>query len=287
MKTLHLHIGLPKTATTLIQNSLQAGAHVLAEKGLHYAAHYPEHFGDAGHHMLVMGILGERGRPIRVRVPLEELSKAWPQALRRFDAVPQQAIFVSSELFSFAINDPDDIATLRNTLADYRVHVILVLRDVADFVDSVYAQRLKGGFDGNVADFVTRNWANLHWREMTQKWARVFGRANMTVLDFADLKSGNLVVNFARAGLGLDLSEADFPVGTANPALPYHAAQLVREVNASDLPNRVKIEFRLHMRDFFNAHGTQGTFRKARFLSEDSRAILRNWCQWPKIDGRD
>ena len=284
MKTIHLHIGLPKTATTLIQNTMFACPEILRKYGIQYLQSGTDKFGDRGHHILVVGNLGKRGQAIRPRTTPEEIEEAWPLALAEIDASDNKHFFISSELFSFGVIDPDDITNIRTTLKGYKVNVILVLRDVADFVDSVYAQRLKGGFDGSVEEFVARNWDNLHWRNMTQKWSRIFGRSNVKVLDFNALKAGNLVDNFVQRVFGLTFDAETFPRETMNPALPYYAAEIVREVNASQIATKQKIAFRIHMRDFFNTHGSEGTFRKAKFLSPDSSTILRHYCQWPAVD---
>lgn len=284
MKTVHLHIGLPKTGTTAIQNSMFAAPEALARHGVHYVRSGTDKFGDRGHHILVMGVLGDRGRYIKPNITEEEIAAAWPLALREIEETDAAHFFLSSELFSFAVIDPEDIARIRDLLKGYRVNVVLVLRDIADFVDSVYAQRLKGGFAGTVEEFVDLNWQNLHWREMTHRWARVFGRVNMKVFDFAALKQGSLVDNFFRKTFGAAYEGNLFPREAMNPALPYYAAQLIREVNASSLPPRVRTDFRIHLRDFFNAHGGGKEFRKAAFLSDDSRTVLRRYCQWPALD---
>lgn len=284
MKTVHLHIGLPKTATTLIQNSMFAAPEILGRLDIGYLQFGTDVFGDRGHHILVQGILGKRGKRIRARTTDAEIEAAWPAALAEIEASPAKNIFISSELFSFAIIDPADIEAVRERLKDYDVNVVLMLRDVADFVDSVYAQRLKGGFEGTVDDFIAQNWGNLHWRNLAQRWGRVFGRRNMTILDFGELRNGNLVDNFVSKTFGINLPGETFPSDVANPALPYYAAQMIREVNASDIPNAVKIQFRIHVRDFFGEHGAKGAFRKAKFLSDDSRTILRQYCEWPAMN---
>ena len=283
MKTIHLHIGLPKTATTLIQNTMFAFPEILRKYGIQYLQSGTDKFGARGHHMLVFATLG-KCPAIRPRTTPEEIEEAWPLALAEIDASDNQHFFISSENFSVGVIDPDDITNIRNALKGYKVNVILVLRDVADFVDSVYAQRLKGGFDGSVEELVARTWDKLHWRNMTQNWSRIFGRSNVKVLDFNALKTGNLVDNFVQRVFGLTFDAETFPRETMNPALPYYAAEIVREVNASQIATKQKNAFRIHMRDFFSTHGSEGTFRKAQFLSPDSRAILRHYCQWPTVD---
>ncbi len=283
-KKIHLHIGLPKTATTLIQNTLFAAPDLMSKHGIRYLQTGTDVFGDRGHHLLVSGTLGSRGRRILRRLTDEDLAAAWPAARKEIDAAPETDIFISSELFSFAVSEPEDIQAVKEQLKEYDVQVVLVLRDVGDFVDSVYAQRLKGGFEGTIGEFVGRNWDNLHWRDMTQRWAQVFGRANIKVLDFGKLRDGNLVSNFIQTVFGADIDASVIEADTANVALPYYAAKIIHEVNGSDMSIEAKTNFRIHLRDFFDEHGAKGTFRKAKFLSDDSRKILHRYCQWPKVD---
>ncbi|MBU2994099.1 hypothetical protein KO486_12855 [Octadecabacter sp. B2R22] len=286
MKKIVLHIGLPKTATTLIQNTLCAHPDKLADLDIAYLQAGSRDFGDRGHHLQVQGLLGERGKRIRVSTTQDEIEAIWPKTFDELEASPANQIMISSELFSFAVITPADIQKLKELLGNYEVRVVLVLRDVADFVDSVYSQRIKGGFAGSPGDFIAANWGNLHWLQMFNRWAKVFGEDNIRALDFGELKKGNLVDNFVRDAFDVSFDGTLFETETANEALPYYAAQLLKEINASDIPRPIATRFRIQIRDFFIEHGSSGDFRKAKFLDEDTKTMLRHYCKWPRIFSR-
>lgn len=284
MTKIVLHIGLPKTATTLIQNTLCAQPDALAEMGLAYLQTGSRSFGDRGHHLQVQGVLGtDRGSRIRPRTTAEEMVSVWPETLAEIDASPADQILISSELFSFALIEGSDISALHNLLEGRDVRVVLVLRDVADFVDSVYAQRIKGGFEGSPGEFIAASWTNLNWAGIHARWVDVFGAENVRALDFERLKQGNLVDNFIKSAFDVDVPHALDVADTDNPAMPYYAAQLLREINASDIPRPIATKFRIQIRDFFYEHGKKGSFRKAKFLDEDTKIMLRRYCEWPPI----
>ncbi|MCF2903378.1 hypothetical protein L0666_00120 [Octadecabacter sp. CECT 8868] len=286
MKKIVLHIGLPKTATTTIQNALCDHPDKLADLGIAYLQAGSRDFGDRGHHLQVQGLLGERGKRIRVKTSMEEIEAIWPQSFEEMNASSADQIMISSELFSFAVITPADIQKLKELLGDYEVRVVLVLRDIADFVDSVYAQRIKGGFGGTPGEFIADNWANLHWLQMYNRWANVFGEDNVRALDFGELKKGNLVDNFVRDAFDVSFDGPLFDTDKANEALPYYAAQMLKEINASDIPRPIATRFRIQIRDFFIEHGSSGDFRKAKFLDEDTKTMLRHYCKWPRVFNR-
>lgn len=281
-----LHIGLPKTATTLIQECLYSAPPALADLGVAYLQTGSDEFDDRGHHVLVQALMGERGRALRHDTTAETLARVWPEAIAELKAAKAPVQVISSELFSFALTDPAHIAALKEQLSGFEVRVVLVLRDIAGFVDSVYAQRVKDGDPSALGTFVARNWHNLDWRTMLQRWARVFGRRNVRALDFADLKAdGQVVENFLRRSLDLTIDGAIFEPDVTNVALPYYALQMIREVNASDIPQPVRIAFRRNVRRFFETHAeaamAAGHFEKARFLSDDAKQVLDRHCKWP------
>lgn len=289
MKTVLLHIGLPKTATTVIQDCLFSAPEALTDKGVHYVRSGADVFDDSGHHVLVQAVLGfERGQRLSTATTKDGMERAWSDVVREMNDNPAPVQVISSELFCFALTEMRDLRGLQRELAGFDVRVVLVLREVASFMDSVYAQRVKDGASSLPGEFATHIWHNLNWRKMTEKWAHVFGRANMRVLKFEDLqKNGQLVDNFLRAAADLDIETPIFAPKTGNAALPYYAQQFIRELNASELDGQDKWIFRDRIRAFFDTHAhraAQGSFRKAQFLSDDAKALLRRNCDWPDLD---
>ncbi|MCF2903379.1 hypothetical protein L0666_00125 [Octadecabacter sp. CECT 8868] len=288
MKQILLHIGLPKTATTLIQDELATEPEALQNAGVHYVQSGTDVFGDKGHHILVQALLGDRGRHIRHDTTQDELDQAWPNAMREMRRHDAPIQVLSSELFSWALTDVRDLRRLQRRLDGFDVRVVLVLRDIGSFTDSAYAQRVKDGAGSSIGSFVAQHWDLLNWRELTRNWARVFGRENVRALDFKTLqKDGHVVDNFLRKSVDLKIDTPIFEPTSSNVALPLNAVQIIREVNASDIGQPDQIAFRHMVRAFFEKHAgavDPAAFQKAKFLSGDARKVLERHCDWPQTD---
>jgi len=285
-KTVYLHIGIPKTGTSLIQGSFMQSPELLARFGIHYLQAGTRVFDDGGHHVLVMATLGEDGRRIDPGKDPKVIAQAWDEAIDEIASCTEPIIFVSSELFSFEIHTPAMMTRLRDALSDrgrHKVRVVLTLRDVADFVNSVYSQRVRDGFSGSIADYIKDIQGFIDWTSFAASWAKVFGADAMILLKFEDLDRKAMVDDFARKVFGIDVSEETplFPSPQVNSSLPHAAVTLLREVNASDMPIERKDELRNHLHAFFNANPSN--MSRADFLSAGHKERLRRSCHWPVL----
>lgn len=281
-KTIFLHIGLPKTGTSLLQGVFMRSTDILAGFGIRYLQAGTAVFDDFGHHVLVMAALGEAGRRIDPGKPPALIAEAWDAARAEIDACPEPRIFVSSELCTFDLAAPEDIARMIAGLTDdgrHDIRIVLSLRDVVDFVNSAYSQRVRDGHAGPVTDFIANLWPALDWAALVRRWSAHVGAERMILLDFADLTSRPLADTFLRLvfetgheGLLLDNPRT-------NPSLPDAAIRFLSAVNGSSLRFEAGLALRNHLARFFADHPTD--LPRADALSGAEKTLLRLHCTWP------
>lgn len=208
-RTVVLHVGTHKTGTTSLQTMLARNEGHFAVKGLYYPA--AGRGGGDGHHNLAWELAGdERYDPAAGSLAdlVAELAAAGPRA-----------VVVSSEDFEYLHRRPERLATLRTGLesAGYAVRVLVVLREPAGYVESLYAELGKHGLTGSLDGFVEGALASgavtfgawtfsLDYPTLVGAFAGAFGRRRVQVLGYhpADVV-GSLLAACGRQ-LGLDLS---------------------------------------------------------------------------------
>lgn len=190
-KTLFLHIGSHKTATTFLQNALATNPAVLQQLGLLYPQAgriWEAHF----------RLCWELKDPALHDRPLERLP-LWSELLAELDAAPQPVAVISSEEFGLGL-DPARLAALK---AHHDVRVIFYLRSPDSYMESFYNQFVK--------DFGTRETRTietymaeeglffLDTMRLLRPWIDIFGPAAMRLrlYDRAHLPEG-ILADFLR-----------------------------------------------------------------------------------------
>lgn len=281
-KTVFLHIGLPKTGTSLIQNAFLEAPETLGRFAIRYLKAGTRVFDDGGHHVLVMAGLGERGQRISPGKSPDLVRQCWKEAIEEIDGCDETRIFVSSELLALDVTQEADIETFRDGLSAQGKHdmkIVVTLRDPADFVNSVYSQRVRDGYDGTAQEYMARIRRLLDWEALIRPWSAVFGAENLILLRFEALDRAVMVDDFFRhvfgeAGAGLLFSSPQ-----VNPSLPHSAIVFLREVNGSAMPEEDKVALRNYLHAALGRHRTG--MKKADFLSQGEKALLRRECRWP------
>lgn len=132
--TIFLHVGLPKTGTTFLQDLLREHATALAAEGLHYPLMgVPDHFHAA---------LDARGDIRFGGGERSEATGAWQRVVDAAIALPDRVI-ISHELFATA--DAEHIAAAMERLRTYEVHVVVTARDPARQIVADWAESVKHG----------------------------------------------------------------------------------------------------------------------------------------------
>ena len=181
-----LHVGTHKTATTSLQSTLSsASAELLAHGTL-----YPE-TGRVGfgHHNIAWGLNGDdRFEPDRGY--LDELA-AEVRVLR------PPLVFLSSEDFEYLGHRVDRLRVLRRWMRQlgYKPLVVVSLRDVAGYLESLYAELVRHGLTEDFEPFVRsalsarhvmfRGWVfQLDYARLVASFAEVFGDRSIVVIPF-------------------------------------------------------------------------------------------------------
>lgn len=171
-KSLFLHIGAHKTATTYLQNTFALNADLLAQHGLLY----PEPLLHQAHHSLARTLKS----PEMASMALEDIPM-WGKLLSAFDRAPQDRLLLSSEDFEWQPN----LERLAPLHARYDVKIIFYLRAPDDYLESYYNQLVKD-FNPRESRTLEQFIADkpLHFLQpnlILDRWAEVFGTKNIIV----------------------------------------------------------------------------------------------------------
>jgi len=234
----YVHIGLPKCASTSLQNS--------------FFSNHPELF------HLGSGFEGITGRYIGrdvARVVESDLrfkkEFLWrPESVSAvfnawFEQAPVaegcRAAGLSSEFLGFTLGNEIDVATkaarLRQVFGE-NTTVIIVIRRQMDLLQSLYREMIKGGYPGTYRNFLEytvlyqdRNWCHdFCFDLLVQRYQELFGREQVVVAPFEQLAGD--ASGFLRVicdGLHISLPPAGLAV--KNTASSLEELELLRRCN--------------------------------------------------------
>jgi len=197
---LWLHIGLPKTASSFVQETLKSNAGPLSAQGYLYPRSGRQ---GAGHRLLAFPFLPEnRARQPDVAPHLEAARKAWPALERELTDGPERNLILSSEYFCDVQEIAPVAAACRSIAASTRVVVYLRRQD--RFLESGYNQGVKAGLQTGRLGLGPEVPKSLDWYALVSRWARHFGRENVIVRVFEEaVAEGRMIEDFC-AAVGLD-----------------------------------------------------------------------------------
>ncbi len=244
MPILYLHLGIPKTGTTSIQDFLFQNRTWLVQQGLVYSK--------VGlnpvlrcHHDLIWSLGLHKQPPGFGRVDAKEVAV---QKLKLELAQHQGADFlVSSELLIF-LQERTRLKEIFEIFPGYQPKLIFYLRRQDRWLESFYQQRVK---DGDSRDFVTwyqRLKSSLNYYPMLRSYADLVGEKHVMirVLEKEQLFCGELVQDFC------------YLLGVAAP--PKSETKIL---NTSELGPR-----QLEIVRLANQGGLEGQPRLYQFLAE-------------------
>ncbi|MBT9292143.1 hypothetical protein [Prosthecodimorpha staleyi] len=207
-RTLYLHIGMPKTGSTSIQESFDAHRAELLAAGINYLDFGPSHS------KVFLALFSPKKMKLRTRVTkhlgadtamtdysLDDLEQAFTTQL----TLPGAGITIASGemLFRFSKAQCRD---LHRFLAPHfdTIRVVAYLREPLSLANSRAQQNVKGA-RGTLAEMADpaairtgRSPLVPHYREHLETWASVFGRDAMILREFnrAQFVGGDLLVDF-------------------------------------------------------------------------------------------
>lgn len=240
MKSLYLHIGIHKTATTSLQRTLATSRATLFKQGIYYPNY---NLIDGSSHYCHHDIARSIGQA-PARFTHEQLASFFSAVGRE---TPANGIAViSSEIF-YRLHIQDDIerdAFIRRVRAlvehaGMPITLVITLREQASFIDSLYREHVKQtrytrDFPRFLNDFTP--W--LNYRHQIELWKRHFDR--IRVLIYEDFQRETLTADFLAKACERRVSP--LPAANTNPSLNYDWTLVKRMLNSTALAGqRVEI----------------------------------------------
>lgn len=227
----YLHIGLPKTGTSYLQNVFWRSREVLPDQGLTLL---PERRRD---HLGVVLAVRNMFQPYDDAFDRDVLSRLSAEA-----AEAPGAVLVSHE--SFAPAKPERARLLLDALGDFEFQVIVTVRDLARQIPSAWQQRIQAretfGYDEFVDAVLARDpiasdfWWNQDLAAVLDRWSEVVDadRIHVVTCPPPGAPRGLLLDRFCSV-IGIDPATLDRDASTNNVALGQAQAELVRQVNVA------------------------------------------------------
>lgn len=240
-KTLYLHVGMPKCASTTIQGVLSTHAALFAQHGKFYGMPPGDTTREQGNATkLLADIRNERAGKVR--------------AALAFFLERDSDVILSSEMFiSLGRSTQADKLVARVREAGFEMRLICYLRRQDHWIESDYKQHLKGGLDWSesidnlLAKRVGSRTLNYHW--MLENWARSLPRENITVVPLhkgqSELYPLERFLSFLDMDPGLagdmatERQNVSPPVGLIEPMRYLKAALLAQGMKPAQVSTRL------------------------------------------------
>lgn len=222
----YLHIGVPKSGTTYVQNFLWANRDALRDRGLLFAL---ERQGD--HYAAVVDLMGGRFAGHEI----SGVEGAWQRVADQAVRWPRRSL-ISHEIFG-GLHEAK-IEEVFETVGSRPVHVVLTLRDLARIVPAVWQESSKNQHVEPWPDFLERVqvlgkgrdrrfWRLQNVSRIVRKWSEYVPgeRIHIVTLPPPGAPRARLIERLCAAfgvdtrGLKLDISVANESIGAAEVAL--------------------------------------------------------------------
>lgn len=206
------HIGTPKTASTLIQNSLEANPGWLADRGLAYGKVLAP---DANHITLFLACANtvhDFARDYGLN-SMAELADFRKKVSERIEWHKDQlgdtidTVIMSSENLTGNMHHPEEIARLKEFLEQHfdDIQIVIYVRRQDDAILSMYGEYMRRGFSDELfRDFVDlclgpdSPTPYLYYRRELSKWCNIWGVENIVLRRFTsvDFINGDILADF-------------------------------------------------------------------------------------------
>lgn len=236
---IYLHVGLPKTGTTYVQDRLWRNRDVaMRRSGLLYPGRaISDHFHAAAHL-----------QPDRYLDWVDPaFSAVWPAMVRQLRGWSGPSI-VSHELFATAA--PEQAAQLLSALDFAPVHVVVTVRDLARQIPSVWQENVKNQYRATFDEFVTAIrendpsvppfWEFQDYPRILRTWAADVPPERVHVVAVPPAGSADSLWSRFISVLGVDDTELDRVVDSSNAALTPVQVELLRRLNARLQPDDIE-----------------------------------------------
>lgn len=231
-----LHVGLPKTGTTSLQQAAANNREALLRHGVRYP-------GTAVSHRMEFAALMGRDTLWTAQGPVFPTRRAWDSLLAEIEADGQRRVLVSHE--SASACDDAQAVRFRDELGP-RLHVVVTVRNFPEMLSSRWQQYVKSGMALSFSDWLEAVLADRPEGEVTpgfrstsdqgaivERWCRVLGPQRVTVV-VTDKSQPRLLAHAIGGLLGVppDLLQVDPTSRSTNRSLSAAEAELIRGLNA-------------------------------------------------------
>jgi len=235
-----IHVGAPKTGTTLVQDLLHLNRHLLRERGLLYPG---ERF-DA-HFLAALDLLGKKWGGLE-----KEAVGAWDAMVAEANAWDGDVI-ISHEVLAAA--SPRQVRRALSGLQG-EVHIVYSVRDLARQIPAEWQEGVKHRRTMSYGDFladlsserpqtpqVQWFWAVQRWPDVLDRWASTVPaeRVHVVTVPPPDAPRTLLLHRFL-AVLGIERDWLPAPSERANPSLGAVETTVIRRINERLPARRLK-----------------------------------------------
>jgi hypothetical protein len=293
-----LHIGMPKTGTSIIQSHLQQNRRVLRDKGVFYPVTISPDPGIyrtfESHHLLFYALAGQR--PFNRFSPDRFMERAKRAAARyRMDTLLLSAenlwwlptLTVREEHFDPLAYWEEKRRYLERVaafLSPLKVQVVVYLRRQDHWIESWYNQQIKNGYavPDAVERFAREQDVYIDLRRNLDLWSDYFGRENMVVRLYERTQLPNGLLNDLLSVCGLG-DESEYPLrkaGRHNAKLDRDTMELLRLLNRTPIPDEGRRWLRMTLRKVSNQFERKEVFKSLGLMSPDARRrLLERYAQ--------
>ena len=200
MKTLYLHIGAHKTATTFLQRSLYLNSAQFAEHGIDTLPDLT--VAKQGHHNIPFSYMKW---PLRAESLSHEQYRA--KFLARLHDSKMQSLILSSEYFE--VLSREALNSLSADLADFNKVVIYWIRNQTQYLESFYLGTFKGGATASFDEWTKRAPKPGNYFRVLRWWSKDLPVRDIRIViyDNLALAKADIFEYFAREIMGLPASQ--------------------------------------------------------------------------------
>jgi hypothetical protein len=216
-----LHIGVPKTGSTYLQEWLALNAQILAESGVTAIS-------SAAAHRFGVEAFGNEGNGHRSDIAAIRDSCGLEEAIAEVQAAGNGVAVISSEYFHTC--PPARVKEIFDGAALEVTKILCFLRRQDRLCASGYAQEVKAlGLSTRLTDAVYTDL--LDWNVLLETWQSAFPDASVVFENFDKCRAESSLVTRFKQAIGIDGIHTDDPQFVSNPSLSAEMTELARLLN--------------------------------------------------------
>lgn len=229
-KKLFLHVGLHKTGTTAIQGYLFENKDKLIEQGILYPT---TKFHPVGQQRLAYAFNGINSPHLSESDV--NTGEIFIELKKKLEEIKHNTLIISSENMTPS-SDVKVISKIYKVFIRYDVKVIIYLRNVSNYRQSLYREHIKlpNSETCSFSEFIPPY--PLSFEAIVNPWESVFGEENVFIRSYDELKEKNIsVIDDFNAVVGINGNDLEMPIKKKNPTYPNIALDLIRAANNYEL----------------------------------------------------